>query len=141
VTPLFAADYPFLDVVWTLLIFMAFLLWIWLAITCFSDIFRRHDMSGFLKALWVVLIILMPYLGVLVYLIVYHGGIAQRDADQMQRAQEAFDARVREAAASSGGSGGGGGAAGEIADAHRLLESGAINQEEFDRLKRKALGD
>jgi hypothetical protein len=140
VTPLFAADYPFLDVLWTLVIFMAFLLWIWLAITCFGDIFRRHDMSGILKALWVVLIILMPYLGVLVYLIAYHGGIAQRDAAQMQQAQEAFDARVREAAASSGGgAGGGGGAASEIAEAHRLLESGAINQEEFERLKSKAL--
>ncbi len=139
-TPLFAADYPFLDVLWTLVIFMAFLLWIWLAITCFGDIFRRHDMSGFLKAVWVVLIILMPYLGVLVYLIVYHGGIAQRDADQMQQVQQAFDARVREAAASAG-TGASGGAASEIAEAHRLLESGAINQEEFDRLKRKTLGD
>jgi hypothetical protein len=138
VTPLFAADYPFLDVLWTLVIFMAFLLWIWLAITCFGDIFRRHDMSGFLKALWVVLIIVMPYLGVLVYLIAYHGGIAQRNAEQVQQAQQAFDARVREAAASSGG-GGGGGAAAEISEAHRLLESGAINQEEFDRLKSKAL--
>ena len=140
-TPLFAADYPFLDVLWTLVIFMAFLLWIWLAITCFGDIFRRHDMSGFLKALWVVLIILMPYLGVLIYLIVYHGGIAQRDAEQTKQAQQAFDARVREAAASTGGGAGGGGAASEIAEAHRLLESGAINQEEFDRLKRKALAD
>jgi hypothetical protein len=137
-TPLFAADYPFLDVLWTLVIFMTFLLWIWLAITCFGDIFRRHDMSGFLKAVWVVLIILVPYLGVLVYLIVYHGGIAQRNTEQMQQAQQAFDARVREAAASTGG---GGGAAAEIAEAHRLLESGAINQEEFDRLKRKALAD
>ena len=140
-TPLFAADYPFLDVLWTLVIFMAFLLWIWLAITCFGDIFRRHDMNGILKALWVVLIILMPYLGVLLYLIVYHGGIARRDAEQLHKVQEAFDARVREAAAAAGGgtAGGGGGAASEIAEAHRLLESGAINQEEFDRLKAKAL--
>jgi len=136
--PPFAADYPFLDVLWTLIIFMAFLLWIWLAVTCFGDIFRRHDMSGFLKVLWVVLIILMPYLGVFVYLIVNGGGIAKRNEAQAEQMQKAFDARVREAAA-AGGSGSGGGAASEIAEAHRLLESGAITQEEFERLKRKAL--
>ena len=133
---IFAADYPFLNVLWSMLIFMAFLLWIWLAVTCFSDIFRRHDMSGFLKVLWVIAIILVPYFGVFMYLLVNGSGIAERNAAQAAQLQEAFDTRVREASA---GSGGGGGAAAEIADAHRLRESGAINDEEFERLKAKAL--
>jgi hypothetical protein len=127
-----AADYPFLDVLWSILIFMAFILWIWLAITCFMDIFRRRDTGGFAKALWIIFIIVLPYLGVLVYLIANHVGMAERQAKDVQEAQQAFDERVREAAAS-------GGPASEIEKARGLLESGAINQEEFDRLKAKAL--
>jgi len=136
VVPLFAADYPFLDVLWTMVIFMAFLLWIWLAITCYADIFRRHDMSGFVKVLWVIAIILFPYLGVFIYLIANGGGMAERNQAQAEQMQHAFDARVREAATSSGG-----GAAAEIAEAQRLRESGAITDEEFARLKSKALAD
>jgi hypothetical protein len=131
-TPL-AADYPFLEVLWSILVFMAFVLWIWLAITCFMDIFRRRDTGGFAKALWVIFIIVLPYLGVLVYLIANHRGMAERQAKDVQEAQQAFDERVREAAASAG-------PAAEIEKAQGLLESGAINQEEFDRLKAKALG-
>jgi hypothetical protein len=127
-----AADYPFLDVLWSIVIFMAFLLWIWLAITCFADIFRRHDMSGFMKALWILVIIVVPYFGVLIYLIAYHDGIAQRNMKDVQASQQAFDDRVREAAGSSG-------SAAEIERAHGLLQSGAISQDEFDRLKAKAL--
>ena len=93
-----AADYPFLQVLWSTLIFMAFLLWIWLAITCFMDIFRRHDTGGFAKALWVIFIIVLPYLGVLVYLIANHGGMADRQAKDVKQAEQAFDERVREAA-------------------------------------------
>ena len=128
-----AADYPFLEVFWSILVFMAFVLWIWLAITCFIDIFRRQDTSGFVKALWVIFIIVLPYLGVLVYLIANHTGMAERQAKDVQEAQQAFDERVREAAGS-------GGPAAEIEKARGLLESGAINQAEFDRLKAKALG-
>jgi hypothetical protein len=127
-----AADYPFLDVLWSIVIFMAFLLWIWLAITCFADIFRRHDMSGFMKALWILVIIVVPYFGVLIYLIAYHDGIAQRNMKDVQASQQAFDDRVREAAGSSG-------SAAEIERAHGLLQSGAITQDEFDRLKAKTL--
>lgn len=130
-----AADYPFLDVLWSILIFMAFILWIWLAITCFMDIFRRRDTGGFAKALWIIFIIVLPYLGVLVYLIANHTGMAERQAKDVQEAQQAFDERVREAAGS-----GGAGPASEIEKARGLLDSGAINQEEFDRLKAKALG-
>jgi Phospholipase_D-nuclease N-terminal len=132
-TPPLAADYPFLDVLWSTLIFMAFILWIWLAITCFMDIFRRRDTSGFAKALWVIFIIVLPYLGVLVYLIANHGGMAERQTKDVQQAEQAFDERVREAARSAG-------PAAEIESAHKLLESGAINQDEFERIKAKALG-
>ncbi len=132
----FAADYPFLNVLWSMLIFVALLLWIWLAITCFIDIFRRSDMGGFAKAIWIVFIIILPYLGILVYLIVYHQGMAERSAKTVQANQEAFDTafddRVREAAGS-------GGAAAEIEKAHGLLQSGAITQAEFDGIKEKAL--
>lgn len=132
----FAADYPFLDVLWSMLIFVALLLWIWLAITCFIDIFRRHDMGGFLKAIWIVVIIITPYFGILVYLIVYHRGMSERSAKSVQANQEAFDSafddRVRQAAAS-------GGAASEIEKAHGLLQSGAITQAEFDGIKEQAL--
>jgi Phospholipase_D-nuclease N-terminal len=128
-----AADYPFLDVLWSMLIFMAFVLWIWLAITCFMDIFRRRDASGFVKVLWVILIIVAPYLGVLVYLIANHRGMAERNTKDVQEAQQAFDERVRTAAGS-------GGPAAEIETARGLLESGAINEAEFERIKAKALG-
>ena len=130
--PLLAADYPFLDVLWSMLIFVAFLLWIWLAVTCFVDIFRRHDMGGFVKALWVIVIIITPYFGVLIYLIFYHRGIAERSARDQQEAQQAFDERVRDAAGSQG-------PAAEIEKARGLLESGAINEAEFESLKAKAL--
>ena len=128
-----AADYPFLNVLWSMLIFMAFVLWIWLAITCFMDIFRRRDTGGFVKALWVIFIIVLPYLGVLVYLIANHGGMAERQAKDVQQAEQAFDERVREAATSAG-------PASEIEKARGLLDSGAITQEEFEQLKTKALG-
>jgi Ca2+/H+ antiporter len=128
-----AADYPFLDVLWSMLIFMAFVMWIWLAITCFMDIFRRRDTGGFAKALWVIFIIVIPYLGVLVYLIANHRGMAERQAKDVQEAQHAFDERVREAAGAAG-------PAAEIEKARGLLDSGAINQAEFERLKAQALG-
>jgi hypothetical protein len=130
-----AADYPFLDVLWSMLIFMAFFLWIWLSITCFADIFRRHDTGGFAKALWIIFIIVLPYLGVLVYLIANHNGMAERSAKDVAQAQAAFDARVREVAAQQGGHD----SAAEIEKAHALLQSGAISQTEFEQLKAKAL--
>jgi hypothetical protein len=131
-----AADYPFLDVLWSMLIFMAFFLWIWLAITCFADIFRRRDEGGFTKALWIIFIIVLPYLGVLIYLIANHNGMAERNMKDVEQAQAAFDARVREVAATQTQTHD---SAAEIEKAHSLLQSGAINQAEFERLKAKAL--
>jgi phospholipase D-like protein/putative oligomerization/nucleic acid binding protein len=128
---LLAADYPFLDVLWTLIIFFAWLAWIWIAITCFIDIFRRHDIGGGHKALWVIFIILVPFLGVLVYLIAQHDGIRERSLAQAKAQQTAFDDYVRQTA---------GGPASEIAHAKELLDAGTISQEEFDSIKAKALG-
>jgi hypothetical protein len=127
---LIAADYPFLDVLWTMIVFFAWLAWIWIAITCFIDIFRRHDIGGWHKALWVVFIIVLPFLGVLVYLIAQHEGIRERSLKQAQDQQAAFDKYVKETA---------GGSAGEIAKAKELLDAGAISQEEFEAIKAKAL--
>ena len=79
-----AADYPFLDVLWTMCIFFLFFIWIWLLITVFADIFRRRDIGGGMKTLWCIFVILLPYLGVFIYLIAEHEGMAERNDRQMQ---------------------------------------------------------
>jgi putative oligomerization/nucleic acid binding protein/phospholipase D-like protein len=128
----FAADYPFLDVFWTMLIFFFWVIWIWILVTVLIDLFRRHDVSGWAKAAWVLFLILLPYLGVFVYLIAQGKGMAERRADEIKASQASFDQYVREAAGSSGPSD-------QIAKAKELLDSGAIDQAEFDALKAKAL--
>jgi Short C-terminal domain/Phospholipase_D-nuclease N-terminal len=127
-----AADYPFLDILWTMFIFFLFIIWIWILITVFADIFRRKDVGGGTKALWIIFVILLPYLGVLVYLIANHDGMADRNIAQMQKQQQATDAYIQSVAGS-------GGAAAEIEKAKGLLDSGAITQAEFDSIKAKAL--
>jgi hypothetical protein len=127
---LIAADYPFLDVLWTMILFFAWLAWIWIAITIFIDIFRRDDIGGWHKAAWVVFVIVLPFLGVLVYLIAQHDGMRERSLAQAQAQKAEFDQYVRETA---------GGSAAEIAKAKDLLDSGAITQAEFDAIKAKAL--
>jgi Short C-terminal domain/Phospholipase_D-nuclease N-terminal len=131
----FAADYPFLDVLWTIIVIFAWVIWFWLLIVIFSDLFRRRDLSGWGKAGWIVFVIVLPYLGVLVYLIANHDGMAERSAQQAQASQAQFDDYVKSVAAT----GGGGGSAAEIEKAKQLLDSGAITQAEFDSLKAKAL--
>jgi Phospholipase_D-nuclease N-terminal/Short C-terminal domain len=125
-----AADYPFLDVLWTMFIFFLFVIWIWILITVFSDIFRRKDIGGGTKALWIIFVILLPYLGVLVYLIAYHDGMADRNMQEVQKQQQATDDYIKSVA---------GGTAGEIEKAKSLLDSGAITQAEYDSIKQKAL--
>jgi uncharacterized membrane protein YcjF (UPF0283 family) len=127
---LIAADYPFLDVFWTMILFFAWVAWIWIAITIFADIFRRHDIGGWGKAAWVVFVIVLPFLGVLVYLIVQHEGMRERSMRQAEAQKTAFDQYVRETA---------GGSAAEIAKAKELLDAGTITQAEFDAIKSKAL--
>jgi hypothetical protein len=122
-----AADYPFLDVLWTMIIFFAWVIWIWILISILSDVFRRHDISGWSKALWVIFLILLPFLGVLIYLIVNGQGMAERNVKQAHQQIEA-------AAAMAGPSA-------QIASAKDLLDKGAISQEEFEAIKRKALAE
>ena len=127
-----AADYPFLDILWTMFIFFLFVIWIWILITVFTDVFRRKDIGGGSKALWIIFVILLPYLGVLVYLIANHDGMADRNIQRMQQQQQQTDAYIQSVAGS-------GGSAAEIEKAKGLLDSGAITQAEFDALKQKAL--
>jgi hypothetical protein len=127
-----AASYPFLNILWDILIFFAWVIFIWIAITVLIDVFRRHDISGWGKAAWVVFVVVLPWIGVLVYLIVNHTGMAERRAQDTQVAQAQFDQYVRDAA-------GKGGPASEIQTAKQLLDSGAISQAEFDAIKAKAL--
>ena len=125
-----AADYPFMDVLWSMIIFFVWVIWIWIVITVLIDVFRRHDIGGFAKALWVIFVIILPWLGVLIYLIVEHDGMRERSLKQAQAQKEQFDQYVRESA---------GGSADEIAKAKQLLDQGAITQDEFNALKAKAI--
>jgi hypothetical protein len=128
-----AADYPFLDILGSMLFFFGFVIWFWLLITVFGDVFRRHDIGGFGKFAWCLFVILVPLLGVLVYMIAEGREMAERNLAQAQASKAEFDQYVRETA------GDGGGSAGEIARAKSLLDSGAIDQAEYERLKQKAL--
>jgi hypothetical protein len=130
----FAADYPFLNIFWSMIIFFAWVVWIWMMITILSDVFRRRDMSGWGKAAWTVFLIVVPFLGALIYLIANHDGMTDRNVKQAQTAQAEFDDYVKTVATN------GGGPAAEIEKAKSLLDSGAINQSEFEALKAKALG-
>jgi hypothetical protein len=127
-----AADYPFLDVLWTMLIFFAWVAWFWLVITVAADVFRRRDIGGGTKTLWIIFLILVPFIGVFAYLIMHHDDMAQRNVKDVQAQQEQFDTYVKSVAGS-------GGAAAEIERAKQLLDSGAITQSEFDAIKQKAL--
>ena len=129
---MFAAEYPFLNILWTMIIFFAWVIWIWTVISILGDVFRRHDIGGGTKALWTFFIIFLPFLGVLIYLVSQGQGMSQRSAEQMKQTQKLYEQHIREVA-------GGGGAASEIANAKALLEAGYITQEEYEALKRKAL--
>jgi len=127
-----AADYPFLDVMWTMLVFFLWVIWFWLLITVFADIFRRHDISGWAKAGWTFFVIILPFLGVFVYLIAQSKGMAERNMAAAQTAKTETDEYIRSVAQSD--------PAEQIARAKELLDSGAISATEFDALKQKALG-
>ncbi len=127
-----AASYPFLDVMWTMFVFFLWVLWFILLFRVFGDIFRRHDLSGGGKALWLIFTIILPFLGVFIYIISQGDDMAKRDLERAQAQRAQFDDYVRETAE-------GGGAAAEIGKAKALLDSGAITQAEFDAIKQKAL--
>ncbi len=128
-----ADSYPAGGIFLTMLWFFLFIIWIWILITVFADIFRRHDISGWIKALWIIFVIILPYLGVLIYLIAEHKGMADRSLQQAQAQKADFDNYVQSVAST------GGGAATEIANAQALLDKGTISQEEFEKIKAKAL--
>ena len=127
-----AADYPFLNILWSMIIFFLWVAWIWVLILILSDVFRRHDLSGWGKAGWTFFLIVLPFLGALIYLIADSDGMAERRAQDVKGQQAQMDDYVRSVAGS-------GGPAAEIDKAKQLLDSGAINQTEFDALKAKAL--
>ena len=132
---LLASDYPFLDVFWSILIFFLWVAWFMLLFRVFADIFRRHDIGGGTKTLWIIFTIVAPFLGVFVYIISQNNKMMERDMAVAQARQQEFDSYVQSRAAAAGG----GGAAAEIEKAKQLLDSGAISQAEFDSLKAKAL--
>ena len=121
------------DILLFMLEFFLFIIWFWLLVAIFGDLFRDNETGGGVKALWVVLLILLPFLGILLYLIVRGKGMGARQAAQMQAAQSAFDDRIRSASSSSSSP------ADQIAQAKSLLDSGAIDQAEFAKLKAAAL--
>ena len=124
--------YTFGQVMWTMFVFFAWILFFWLLFMVFGDLFRRHDIGGWGKAGWTIFVICLPYLGILVYLIAEGRGMGERRLAEVQAAQAHMDAHVKSVAGS-------GGAAEQIAKAKELLDSGAITQAEYDGLKAKAL--
>jgi hypothetical protein len=129
---LLASNYPFLSGFWYLLLFFFWVIWFWLLITVFADLFRRHDIGGWGKAGWIIFVILLPYLGVLVYLIAEHKGMADRSVKEAEASKQEFDTYVKSVAAETS-------PAEQIAKAKQLLDAGTITQAEFDQMKAKAL--
>ena len=123
-------DYTFWDALWTIFIFFLWILWFFLLFKIVFDVFRRHDVGGGKKVVWLLFILFLPFLGAFAYIVANGDGIAQRDAERAQAAQTQFNDYVQSVA---------GGPAQEIDKAKQLLDSGAITQAEFDSIKAKAL--
>ena len=131
---MFGTDYPVLDAFLTILYFFLFFIWIWLLVMVFFDIFRSHDMSGWAKALWVIFIIILPFLGVFVYLIARGGSMHERQAQQAARQKAAFDDYVRQTAGSEGSD-----TASQLSKLADLKSQGVLTEEEFQAQKAKLL--
>lgn len=129
---LLAADYPFLDVLWTILVIFLWISWFMLLFHVIGDVFRRRDASGAKKTLWLIVLLFLPFLGVFIYLIANGDDMARRNIESAEQSRAEMDDYIRSTA-------GGGGAAAEIERAKGLLDSGAISQAEFDAIKAKAL--
>ena len=126
------ADYPFFDVFWTMCVFFLWILWFFLLFRVLSDLFRRHDISGWGKTGWIVFAIVLPFLGVFAYVISQNDGMQQRSGTRAEARTLAFEEEERRTLAE-------GGPAAEIHRAKQLLDAGAITHAEFDELKAKAL--
>lgn len=125
------AAYTFGDVMWSMLVFFAWIMFFWLLFIVFGDLFSRHDISGWGKAGWTIFAIILPFLGIFVYLIANGKSMGERAAQRAQAQQSQMDNYVRSVASDS--------APDQIAKGKQLLDSGAITQAEFDQLKAKAL--
>jgi hypothetical protein len=128
---MFAYTYPLLDIFWTMVEIFLFIVYIWVLIAIFSDIFRSHDMGGVAKMLWFLFVFILPVVGILAYLLVRGGSMHERAAKQAQRQQEAFTSYVSDAAGTS--------AADQLAKLADLKERGAITDAEFETQKAKVL--
>jgi hypothetical protein len=128
-----AYDYPLLGVFWTMLWIFLWVAWIFLLIRVFADIFRSHDMGGWAKALWSLLIIFLPFLGVLIYLIARGNSMAQRDMQLAQQQEQAFRSYVQETAAGSAST------ADELSKLADLRSKGVLSDAEFEAQKAKLL--
>lgn len=126
-------DFGFWDLLWTIIVIYALFAVIMMMVSIFADLFRDRALSGWAKAGWVLLLVVFPLLGILIYIIARHKGMTERALAQQQAAKAEFDDYVKDVAGS-------GGAAQEIAAAKQLLDSGAISQDEYAALKAKALG-
>jgi len=129
---LLAASYPFLEVVWTMVLFFLLVAWFCLLVFVLSDIFERHDDSGLPKVLWIIFVLVLPYLGVFVYLLAEHGGMAERAHARRQAGESRAGGRTQPAGPHAD-------PAAQIDRAKKLLEEGSITQAEFDLLKGSAL--
>jgi putative oligomerization/nucleic acid binding protein/phospholipase D-like protein len=126
--------YTFGQVMWTMFVFFAWVLFFWLLFIVFGDLFRRHDLSGWGKAGWTIFVIVLPFIGVFTYFIFEGKAMGERRLAEAQEARVQMDTYVRSVAGPGSGD-----AAGQIAKAKELLDGGAISQTEFDQLKAKAL--
>ncbi len=129
---MFASSYPLLDFFWTMLEIFLMVLWIWLAIMVFVDIFRSHDMGGLAKALWVIFVVIFPFLGIFIYIIARGGKMHERAEAEAARQQKAFNSYVRHTAGSAN--------ADELAKLADLRDKGVLTSEEFEAQKAKLLG-
>jgi hypothetical protein len=129
-----ASSYPVLDAFLTILYFFMFFIWIWLLIVVFGDIFRSHDLGGMAKALWCILIIVIPYFGVFIYLIARGGKMHERAAQAAAQQQKAFDQYVRQAAGTPGED-----TASQLSKLADLKNQGVLTEAEFEAQKAKIL--
>jgi hypothetical protein len=125
-----AADYPFLEVLWTMLVFFVWVSWFVLLFRIVADVFRRHDIGGGTKTLWLIFLLFVPFIGTFAYLIANSESMARRSTQEAQAAQSQFDDYVKSVA---------GGSAAEIDKAKKLLDEGTITQPEFEAIKSKTL--
>jgi hypothetical protein len=128
------ADVSFMDIFWSMLWFFFLFIWIIVLANILTDLFRDRSLSGVAKTLWVVFLVFLPFLAALVYFLTRGRGMAERAAARQEQTQEQFAGYVRSVATSGDGT-----PADQIARAKELLDAGAIDQSEFDRLKAKAL--